>query len=245
MASPTYSSSAWRSFFRSGNKAEAFGYKTTKWARVQEVVFFMCHRVTPVTMEELQLALDLYQTTGHARIPKDAIAPKDAYPGAKLPTIVRSPSGGLAAEELIWGFSSSQPKRNRVFNTRLETALSQLRMREGMWADAITLGRCLVPVRAFYESWTRTASPAQDPNPKTQVRFTLEGFNVFLIAAVCQGGEVSLITTVPNKTVGRIHSRMPLVLGPGESSVWLSANFPKLADRSAIRLTTQVIPQQQ
>lgn len=203
----------------------------------------MCHRITPVRIEELQMALDLYQTTGHARIPADAPAPQDVYPGAKIAAIVPDAKGKLQAKELVWGFVGSQPKHtNRVFNTRLETALSQLEEGRGMWVSPIVHGRCLVPVRAFYESWTRTASPVQEPKPKTQVRFQMEGFHVFLIAAVWEKDEISLMTTRPNAMVGRVHSRMPLVLGPGESKVWLSPSFPKLADRDAIRLSVQVIP---
>ena len=200
----------------------------------------MCHRIVPVQMDELQMALDLYATTGHAHIPKDNPVPKDVYPDAKLATIVKEPKGGLAAQELVWGFASTQPKRQgRIFNTRLETALSQLRDGYGMWVDPITRGRCLVPVRAFYESWTEPGSTA--PGEKVAVRFASETHRIFLLAAVMRNGEVSIVTCSPNADVGPIHSRMPLVLGPGESSIWLGPGFPKLADRSQIHLSAETI----
>lgn len=200
----------------------------------------MCHRIVPVQMDELQMALDLYATTGHARIPKDNPVPKDVYPGAKLAAVVKERGGTLKAQELIWGFASTQPKRQgRVFNTRIETALSQLQEGYGMWVNPITRGRCLVPVRAFYESWTEPGSPA--PDGKVAVRFTSEGHRIFLLAAVMKDGEVSIVTCPPNGDVGPVHSRMPLVLGPGESSIWLGPGFPKLADRSQIHLAAETI----
>ena len=108
-----------------------------------------------------------------------------------------------------------------------------------MWVDPITRGRCLVPVRAFYESWTEPGSPA--PGEKVAVLFASETHRIFLLAAVMRNGEVSIVTCSPNADVGPIHSRMPLVLGPGESSIWLGPGFPKLADRSQIHLSAETI----
>ncbi|MGN0287119.1 MAG: SOS response-associated peptidase family protein [Atopobiaceae bacterium] len=298
----------------------------------------MCHRVAPVLFKELQLALDLYAQTGHARIPRDNPVPKDVYPGAKLATIVLAqpgestespapltsnslptaalsastlpatalPSNALSptfpstndpsprlsssnpqaprplqlkAQEFTWGFSRqgdgpneqqfsrtgrsadheraagswhpaasgrpassgrpTSPKRRLVFNTRLDTALYQLHNGRGMWAEPIARGRCLVPVRAFYESWTRSGSP--DPTGKSEVRFSMNGHGIFLLAAVASANEVSIVTTEPNADVGRVHSRMPLVLGPGESSIWLGPDFAQLADRSSIHLAAELV----
>lgn len=47
------------------------------------------------------------------------------------------------------------------------------------------------------------------------------------------------MTTEPNAVVSPVHNRMPLVLGPVESSVWLGPGFEALADRSRIRLTAE------
>ena len=49
--------------------------------------------------------------------------------------------------------------------------------------------------------------------------------------------QLSIVTTQPNAAVSPVHDRMPLVLGAGESSIWLGADFATLADRSAIQLT--------
>ena len=48
----------------------------------------------------------------------------------------------------------------------------------------------------------------------------------------------SIVTTEPNASVAPIHDRMPLVLDPGESSVWLGSDFSTLADQSRIALSS-------
>ena len=56
------------------------------------------------------------------------------------------------------------------------------------------------------------------------------------MAGICEAGRFSVVTTAPNKDVSPVHNRMPLVLGPGESSLWLGSDFARLADRSGIAL---------
>lgn len=194
----------------------------------------MCHRVTPLLISELDEALDALHETGHARIPPrdPSIVVPDAYPGKQLPLFLPDGQGGLVTATLTWGFPSPQgPSAKLVFNTRLDTALSQARSGRGLWSQAILSGRCLVPVRAFFESYTR--SPERR---RSEVRFTYPGHQVFLLAGVYQDDRVSVVTTEPNASVAPIHSRMPLVLGPGESAAWLGGDFGRLADRAGIRL---------
>lgn len=204
----------------------------------------MCHRISPLVIAELKAALEELGESGHARVPRrdPGVVVPDVYPGRQLPLFVPNATGGLEAVELTWGFDAPPSSRSRyVFNTRIETALSQARSGKGLWAAPITLGRCLVPVRGFYERFTRSSDRCG-----TQWRFTYPGHGVFLLAGVWQGDRVSVVTTVPNADVSPIHSRMPLVLAPGESSIWLGSDYARLADRSAVRLTAteeQVIEQ--
>ena len=69
-----------------------------------------------------------------------------------------------------------------------------------------------------------------------QVRFNYPGHQVYLLAGIWQNDRCSVITTEPNASVAPLHSRMPLVLAPGESSIWLGPDFSSLADRSRIVL---------
>lgn len=193
----------------------------------------MCHRVTPLTLPDLEEALDNLKTTGHARMPRHGAAEEapDAYPGTQLPLFVPNKQGELEARMLTWGFRQPGGASKLVFNTRIETALSQAQSGRGLWHGPILTGRCLVPVRRFYESWTR-----EPPRRGAQVGFTLPRHTVFLLAGVYEDERFSIVTTTPNADVAPIHSRMPLVLAPGESRVWLGPDFARLANRDAIEL---------
>ena len=73
---------------------------------------------------------------------------------------------------------------------------------------------------------------------RRQYLFRLPGARAFLLAAVREGDRFSIVTTRPNASVAPVHDRMPLVLGPGESNVWLGPDFAELADRSALVLAS-------
>ena len=202
----------------------------------------MCVRICPLTLEEAQAVLDARATPGaHAiRYIEHPDALRDARPGSIVPVYV--PVGdGLAVARLTWGFPLDG-KPSAVFNTRIESALEQLRLgRRGMWAKAIAEGRCLVPVRAFYEShMTERVESEKTGRPvRRQYLFRLPGARAFLLAAVREGDRFSVVTTAPNASVAPIHDRMPLVLGPGESATWLGQDFVVLSDRSALRLAAE------
>ncbi|MEC4175250.1 SOS response-associated peptidase family protein [Adlercreutzia sp. R7] len=142
----------------------------------------MCHRFEMLSGEEADAVLDWLRAVrralgqgmspaavvpvsfGHpAEVPLEAL---DCYPGAECSVIVAegdgAPAGALpggvgdmprvAAEnlariDLLWGVDVSW-KRGLVFNARIESALAG----SGMWAEAMERGRCIVPVRAFYET---------------------------------------------------------------------------------------------
>lgn len=201
----------------------------------------MCQRMCPLTFEEAQDALEAREETGNARVAAGGFDPgRDAYPGSLVAAYVPDTQGELATVSLIWGFDS--PKGGRpVFNTRIETALAQLQDGRGMWADAMAHGRCLVPVRAFYEGHATERVPSERTGKpvRRQYRFRLPGARAFLLAGVCQDGRLSIVTTEPNASVAPVHNRMPMVLGPGESSVWLEPGFAALADRCRVMLSAE------
>lgn len=203
----------------------------------------MCTRMIPLTYDEAAAALDARERTGRARIARrDEFDPVyDAYPGAEVPAYVMDSRGRLVTVRLTWGFAL-EGKPGAVYNTRIETALEQLRRgRRGMWVDAIEYGRCLVPVRAFYESHAGQTVPSEKTGRQVrrQYRFRMPHAGAFLLAGVQQKGRLSIVTTAPNASVAPVHDRMPLVLGPGESSVWLGSDFARLVDRSAIQLAAE------
>ena len=203
----------------------------------------MCVRMSPLTVAEAQAVLDKRgQASAHAIELVEKPDPLyDAHPGSTVPVYVPEQSGHLMVLTLSWGFALNG-KESAVFNTRLESALEQIeRGRRGMWAEAIQHGRCLVPVRAFYESHAteRVESERTGKPVRRQYRFRLPGARAFLLAGVQAEGRFSVVTTTPNASVAPVHNRMPLVLGPGESSIWLGADFARLADRSTIHLIAE------
>lgn len=209
----------------------------------------MCVRMEPITVEEARAVLTARQNamegaraSGHAiNIEGDMGSESDAHPGSSVPVFLPRPEGGLSLALLTWGFPLDG-RQNAVFNTRIETALAQLGQdRRGMWSNAIESGRCLVPIRAFYESHATERVPSLSTGKpvKRQYRFRLPGARAFLLAAVQEKGHFSIVTTAPNDSVSSVHDRMPLVLGPGESSIWLGPDFARLASRPCPPLSAE------
>lgn len=200
----------------------------------------MCVRFSPLTFEEAQAVLSTRNVSNVHALSKswNTDPGYDARPGSTVPLFVPDENGNLTSVRCEWGFAL-EGKPHAVFNTRIETALDQLRRgKRGMWTKAIVQGRCLVPVRAFYESHAteKIISEKTGKLIKCQYRFTLPGARAFLLAAIQDQGRFSIVTTEPNAAVAPIHDRMPLVLGSGESGIWLGSGFATLTDRSRLRL---------
>lgn len=142
-------------------------------------------------------------------VPFDAL---DCYPGAESSGIVME-EGDLARVDLLWGVDVSW-KRGLVFNARIESALSG----SSLWSEAVENGRCIVPVRAFYE--TRNVDEGARGR-KPQYRFSNAGGTALLLAGLCLNDCFVLVTCEPDAVVGRVHSRMPLSLTAPEALAWL------------------------
>lgn len=202
----------------------------------------MCMRMCALTRDEAQGVLDArLQKGSHALSEVEDFADvQDAYPGSTVAAYLPAADGKLVTMSLTWGFPLKD-RPHAVFNTRLETALRQAREGAGMWSSAILTGRCLVPVRAFYETHgtERVKSERTGKMVRRQYRFRLPGARAFLLAGIYEDGCLSIITVEPNASVAPVHNRMPLVLGPGESSIWLSPDFASLADRGGVDLQAE------
>lgn len=212
----------------------------------------MCHRIVPLTLPELDAARASADGGGRASVPAEGTGEAaEAYPGTAIPVLVpRRPIGpgervGMEDFEvvpMVWGFemapqrdaAASRPATSRpklIYNTRIETALDQLRRGGGMWVEALLNGRCLVPVRSFFE--THRSETATDPqtgkSTRMQYRFGLAGRSTSLLAAISEAGRVSIVTVEAYGEAAGVHHRLPLVLAPGESGVWLGPDFESLA----------------
>lgn len=84
--------------------------------------------------------------------------------------------------------------------------------------------RCLIPADGFYE-WMHDSTP---------IRFTKPNDETFCFAGLFYETKdqtldmevahehVILLTTTPNKSVGRVHNRMPFIVQPSHYDWWLS-----------------------
>lgn len=168
-----------------------------------------------------------------------------AYPNSVAPLIVptfdtaKDPriltEDALAAKELAWGFEEPW-KPGVVFNTRIESAMKPT------WRESMEHRRCVIPVTSFFE----THRSETYPSPKTgkplkrQYEFRVPNQEVMLIGCIRRDNRFSMVTTEANADMAPIHHRMPLVLRREELPLWLSADYRKLADRSSIRLESQL-----
>jgi len=112
--------------------------------------------------------------------------------------IVRGRQAGVAR----WGL------RSRFANLRADTLAQKF---PGPYRE----GRALVPASGFYE-WKSTAGRKQP------YYFFPAAGPLLALAAVCDGGTFSLITTEPNATLRDIHDRMPLIIARHDYAAWLA-----------------------
>jgi putative SOS response-associated peptidase YedK len=106
--------------------------------------------------------------------------------------------------------------------------------------------RCLIVADGFYE-WMRAEDPKQ---PRQPWHFTVDGGEPFAFAGLCTRKEwgdeeergtedgwlysCTIVTTIPNEVVARVHDRMPAILpGPQAEAAWLR---PDLGAGDAVAL---------
>jgi putative SOS response-associated peptidase YedK len=121
-----------------------------------------------------------------------------------------------------WGlipFWAKEPSiGNKMINAKAETITEKPSFR-----NAFRTKRCLVPADGFFE-WKKDGE-------KSPYRITLRDGSPFAMAGlwdrwVNPGGEIihsfTIITTVPNELMEKIHDRMPVILKREDEKRWLS-----------------------
>ena len=203
----------------------------------------MCGRVVQARpIGELAEAYDAIpdETAFAALRPRFNVAPTDP-----LAVIVPEPAGRrLTAHR--WGLlpprdAAAARTRSPLINARAETiALNPL------FRAAFERRRCLVPVDGFYE-WERLADRRQpyfihraDGRP-----LTLAGIWAPWREAPDGGliGTCSIVTTVPDPVVGRLHDRMPVLLAAEAWAAWLDPATDGRALQRLLRPSSGVVLQ--
>ena len=194
----------------------------------------MCAQLIIIPQEELERIIADIQNNLKAEQCADVTASyQEAYPKAKVPVVVPDMSR-LEVRVMQWGFPVSWQKEV-LFNTKMETALAP---KKSMWSDSIQKRRCLVPSFGFYEPHKKDTHPSPKTGKpvKDKYFFRMPGSDIVWMAGVFENEYFSIMTTVPNSWVEKIHSRMPVVMRPDEIDIWLYGEYAELSDREQVKL---------
>jgi putative SOS response-associated peptidase YedK len=172
----------------------------------------MCGRFSLVESKE---DLEVYFKV---KIPNDYKPRYNASPSQLLPVILNDEPD--TAQMVRWGLLPSWIQKKRsdgLINVRAET----LREKSTFKAD-LEKRRCLILANGFYE-WQKT------DDGKQPYRIVLKDKRPFAFAGIWEvnhfeGKEIktfAIITTTPNSVLLPIHTRMPVLLTPGDERKWL------------------------
>ena len=154
-----------------------------------------------------------------ARLPANTNAgPGAVYPGY-TGMVVRGDAGDRVVEGMTWGFpfkpKDAKPEsRPRPVNNARADKLDSF-----MWRYSFEERRCLIPVTEFAE--------AEGPKGSmTRTWFSLPDQPVFAVAGIWRdtpewGPAYSMVMTEACQHVADVHTRMPVILRPGDWADWL------------------------
>lgn len=142
-------------------------------------------------------------------------------PTQLLPVLTTDSPKGFSF--FYWGitpdFAKNKPVSQKLINARSETITQKVSFK-----SSFEKRRCLIPADGFFE-WKRIGKKT-----KTPYRFTLSDEGLFAFAGIWEEyendkGETNhtflILTTEPNKNVGEVHDRMPVILRKEDEKKWL------------------------
>lgn len=191
----------------------------------------MCGRVT-LTLDKqtvLDILGDVFQVSNTPEL--STLPNYNIAPSAQLLSVIGTGST-YRAGELKWGFVPSWSKNESIgysmINARSETVENKTAFKE-----SFSTKRCILLADSFYE-WKREKI-------KRPFRFqvtdqTLIPFAGIYSSYVREDGSklytCSILTCEPNATMARVHDRMPVILNPESSKIWLNkdTSIPVLKD---------------
>ena len=138
--------------------------------------------------------------------------------------------GGRNAHRAHWGFTLSRGGKSRlVINARCESADRRPAFRESFAGR-----RCLVPANGFFE-WARIGRSRQP------YYFTTRESSLVAFAGLWSeddNGRLTyvILTTEANDVVGRVHDRMPVIVGRDHHGPWLEpGSLPEVSAQGMFR----------
>jgi putative SOS response-associated peptidase YedK len=143
---------------------------------------------------------------------------------------------GYALQYMRWGLVPDWAvnKKNAIslINARTESILTN-----GTYSNSLSDRRCLIIADGYYE-WRLFEGR------KVPFWIGLKGFKPFAFAGLWNESQLSkngsltrscaIVTCVPNRMLGSLHSRMPVILRENEHSAWLSQDHLELNELARI-----------
>ena len=177
-----------------------------------------------------------YRSALEIIIPENVDPPEAKYniaPMTYSPVIRRDiDTHKLEMAPCLWGLVPSwwnkplSEKKFSTFNARSENVHGAASFR-----GAFRHKRCLIPVSGFYE-WSG------EKGAKTPFAIGLRNRRWFCFGglwdcAIIDGSEIhtfTILTTTPNDVMAGIHTRMPVIIHPGDYERWIDGDYRKLED---------------
>ncbi len=137
---------------------------------------------------------------------------RDFYPTSKAPVI--SYNDGRALSEMIWGYPHFKGS-GVIFNARSETVIEKRMFRNGILEN-----RAVIPVKSFYE-WDRDKRKNIISRVDDETMYLAGFYDKFE-----DEDRFVILTTSSNKSMEKIHPRMPVILEKNE--IWDYIKDPSL-----------------
>ena len=195
-------------------------------------VIAMCGRyASSRKVEELVEELEVDETV----VPEPLAPDYNVAPTKQVYAVVQRPDAGRQLRTLRWGLVPSWAKDpgigSRMINARTETVAEKPAFRA-----AFKRRRCLLPADGYYE-WYETEQVTAKGKPRKQPFFISPADGGLLVMAGLFEmwpdpaktdddpdrwlWTTTVLTTSATDDVGRIHDRMPMMLGPDAYAAWL------------------------
>jgi putative SOS response-associated peptidase YedK len=130
--------------------------------------------------------------------------------------VIQKSENEFTLKNFSWGIKFPGDKNPLIFNSRIETISSK-----PYWKNLFKRNRCIIPATAFYE-WV-TVDKIKIPN-----RISIDSLPVFFFAGLYVKIDdvifASIITTTPNSSIAKIHTRMPVIFNQEEGINYLKAD---------------------
>jgi putative SOS response-associated peptidase YedK len=185
----------------------------------------MCGRYTLRRIDVARLHLNAMDEPTFEEFDEKRIVPRFNIAPSQDVCVVRINKNGDRVLGLVqWGLIPSWTKgapKMKPINAKAETVQTS-----GMFRQAFSRRRCLVPADGFYE-WKKL-----DPKTKQPMFIHYADDRIFAFAGLWERWQpneqaepietCTIITTTPNELMRPIHDRMPVIVRPEDYGLWLN-----------------------